>query len=248
MLFNSTVFKGVTSPTAEGPEEPALQAQTPPTTKQTVYDILQSEPSLASFKTLVEAAALHDNLQQDGPFTVFAPTNEAWAAFEAMAAGTDTTMTDILLRHVLNGEYPAAAIHGRRALPTLAGGYLFFNAAGPSSVDAAPNADVRLAAGANAGLTINETVNVVRADIQASNGVVHVIDAVIPTPEANSLFASTQGSPDASAAQVLAIDGRFDTFLSLAEQAGLMGHLEDVGAPTPSLPPPTKPSPPYPRR
>lgn len=189
--------------------------ETPAAPTQTLYDVIQSEPTLASFEALVEAAGLHDNLQQDGPFTIFAPTNEAWSAFETMAAGTDATMTEILLYHVLNGEYPAASLTHRRALPTLSGKHLFLDTT---------------TAGASFGLTLNETANVVRTDIQATNGVVHVIDDVVPLPEGNTLFASNQGMPDATIAQVLAADGRFDTFLSLAQQAGLMGQLENAAA------------------
>ena len=79
---------------------------------------------------LLEGKLVDVEARRDGPFTVFAPTDEAWAAFEATAAETDATITEILLYHVLNGAHPAAAISGPRALPTLGGEYLFFSSAG----------------------------------------------------------------------------------------------------------------------
>ena len=221
-------------------EEPQPQTETETQTQtaqgQTVYDVIRSEPRLESFETLVEAAALDDNLQQDGPFTVFAPTNEAWAAFEAMAAESEATLTDILLYHVLNGEYSASALARRGALPTLAGEHLFIDAREVLfDINGSPVAGLALSQGQatvanSANITLNETAKVLRSDIQADNGVVHVIDAVVLLPEEGSLFASQQGSPEATIAQVLAEDGRFETFLSLAEQAGLLEQLENSAA------------------
>lgn len=201
----------VVSAGSVGAQEEEPQTQTQTTETQTVYDVIQSEPRLEAFEILVEAAALADNLDQDGPFTVFAPADEAWAAFGEMAPESEASLTQILLYHVLNGEYMASTAAGRRALPTLAGEHLFFDDKGEAVI-------------------LNETAKVIRTDIQAANGVVHVIDAVVPLPEENSLFASKQGSPEATIAQVLATDGRFETFLSLAEQAGLVELLENAGA------------------
>ncbi|MFZ0545243.1 MAG: fasciclin domain-containing protein [Candidatus Promineifilaceae bacterium] len=192
----------------------AQEESTPPQsqteTTQTIYEVIQNEPELASFKALVDAAALSDNLQQDGPFTVFAPTNEAWAAFD-VKADTDATMTDILLYHILNGDYSTSELTDKEAVATLAGKYIFFNTA-------------------EDGVVLNETVPVTTAEIQATNGVVHIIDTVLPYPEGNTVFASEKGSPNNSIVEVLANDGRFDTLLSLLERADLMGELQDTSA------------------
>jgi transforming growth factor-beta-induced protein len=190
--------------------------QTQTETSQTIYDIIKSEPALSSFVALVEAGALSDNLQQDGPFTVFAPTNEAFAAFNTAAAtDEDVTRTDILLYHVMNGHYTAADLAEKDAVMTLAGEFLFFN---PTEVND------------ETGIQLNESVMVTRADIQASNGVVHIIDTVLTIPEGNDVFASDQGSPENSIVQVLEGDDRFDTLLALIEQAGLMGELQNTNA------------------
>ncbi len=188
----------------EGDDVNSSQADT--TTSQTIYEVIQAESSLSDLEALVDAAALADNLQQDGPFTVFAPTNEALAAFNASAAtDEDVTVTDILLYHVMNGEYYASDLIQEEVVITLAGKYLFFSAENEG----------------HTGVVINESVPVVRADIEASNGVVHIIDEVLTIPE---------GSPNESIAEVLAEDGRFDTFLSLLEQTNLMDDLQNVNS------------------
>lgn len=172
----------------------------------TIYDVIQSDIRLESFEILVEAVGLADNLDDDGPFTVLAPTNEAWAAFEAMRRETDVTLTDILLYHVVNGEYDALKL--RNSLPTLMGERLLLDAKDDAVV-------------------VNDTAKIISADIQASNGVVHVIDTVLSPSREHSLFASGLGSTEDTIPKVLAEDGRFETFLSLARQAGLMEMLEN---------------------
>lgn len=136
-----------------------------------------SEPSIVeiavgddTFSTLVAAlqtAELVDALSGDGPFTVFAPTNDAFAAL-----GADTingllqeenrgTLTSILTYHVVAGEFFARDLDaGSYELTTLQGDTLdlVVDSHGAVTVDGA---------------------SVIAADVDASNGVVHVIDAVI---------------------------------------------------------------------
>lgn len=122
----------------------------------------------SNFSTLVQAvvkAELVDALSGDGPFTVFAPTN---AAFEALFAAlnisgiddlTKDDLTPILLAHVVSGNVASTALSNGN-VPTL-------------------NAQKSLAISVDGGVTIDETINVVLADIQGKNGIVHVIDKVI---------------------------------------------------------------------
>jgi transforming growth factor-beta-induced protein len=189
-------------------QEDEVQTQTE---AQTIYEIIQAEPELSDFEALVEAVALTDNLNQDGPFTVFAPTNDAWAAFNA-SNDSDISMTDVLLYHVMNGKYNASDLAQEEAVTTLAGEYLFF-----------ANSEQ----GETTALMINESVPVASADIQASNGVVHIIDTVLSFPEGNTIEASDLGSPDKTIVDVLAEDGRFETLVSLLEQAGLSDALQN---------------------
>jgi uncharacterized surface protein with fasciclin (FAS1) repeats len=185
-------------------------------TELTVYEVIAAEPELSSFQALIDAAALNDNLQEDGPFTVFAPTNTAWAAFNAaVEAEAEVDMTDILLYHVVNGEYHAADLAEGEAITTLGGEFLFFS---PSENNEGETT-----------IVLNENVAVVRS-IEASNGVVHIVDTVVSIPEVDSALGSDQGSPNNSIVEVLANDGRFDTLLSLLEEAGLMEELENSTA------------------
>ena len=131
-------------------------------------DIVDTAVEAGSFTTLVaalQAAELVDTLKGDGPFTVFAPTD---AAFAALPEGTlesllqpesKETLQGILTYHVLSGKVMSADIAGQTLAPTTVQG-------------------TTVAIDATDGVTINGA-NVVTADIETSNGVIHVIDAVI---------------------------------------------------------------------
>lgn len=135
-------------------------------------DIVDTAVAAGSFKTLVaavKAAGLEDTLRGPGPFTVFAPTDDAFAA---LPKGTVETLLKpenkdqlvaILTYHVLAGETKSTALAGKTLkAPTVNGANI--------------NVD-----GTN-GVKINGA-NVVKADIAASNGVIHVIDAVLLPPK-----------------------------------------------------------------
>ena len=125
----------------------------------------------------VKAAGLVETLQGTGPFTVFAPTN---AAFAALPAGTvDTllkpenkpTLTKVLTYHVVAGKWDAAAVakmiadgKGMATIKTVAGGTLTAKASGKTIM-----------------LTDEKggTANVTIADVYQSNGVIHVVDKVL---------------------------------------------------------------------
>ncbi len=131
-------------------------------------DIVDIAASNGNFNTLVAAvtaAGLVDTLKSDGPFTVFAPTD---AAFAALPAGTveslllpenKDTLVSILTYHVVPGAVTSDALSGQRL-----------------SVATVNGADVHID-GRN-GVKVEDS-NVTTADIIASNGVIHVIDAVL---------------------------------------------------------------------
>jgi uncharacterized surface protein with fasciclin (FAS1) repeats len=120
----------------------------------------------AGFSTLVaavDAAGLSETLSNDGPFTVFAPTNEAFAALpegalEGLLKDTDA-LKNVLLYHVVEGEVMAADVVKIDAAKMLNG------------MEAKVNVkkDTVMIAG----------VKVVKIDIKTSNGIIHVIDAVM---------------------------------------------------------------------
>ena len=129
-------------------------------------NIIETAEGAGQFTTLltaIEAAGLTDALSADGPFTVFAPTDEAFAAIPAdqLAAILDDTelLTAILTYHVVSGRVPAADVVGLDSATTLQGSDVtIVTSYGNVKVDGA---------------------TVVATDIEASNGIIHVIDAVI---------------------------------------------------------------------
>lgn len=143
--------------TATAPEAPALPA--------TVVDIAAGSPDHSTLVAAVTAAELGETLSGAGPFTVFAPTN---AAFEALPAGTldnllkpesKSALAGILTYHVVAGKLKAADLVNGQKLKTVNGAEL-------------------TVAVTEAGVTI-DGATVTAADLEAGNGVVHVINAVV---------------------------------------------------------------------
>jgi uncharacterized surface protein with fasciclin (FAS1) repeats len=136
--------------------------------KKPMKNIVQVAVESGSFNTLVaaiKAAGLVETLSGPGPFTVFAPTD---AAFAKLPSGTvialladKEQLTGILTYHVVSGKVMAADI-------------IESNGATPKTVNGLP-LDIVVGGGK---VYVNG-VNVVTADVQASNGVIHIIDAVL---------------------------------------------------------------------
>ena len=131
-------------------------------------DIVDTAVAAGNFKTLVaavQAAGLVDTLKGTGPFTVFAPTDEAFAKLPAgtvddlLKPENKDKLVAILTYHVVPGKVMAADVTGKETkAKTVQGGEITVNGTNGVKVDGA---------------------TVVQADIEASNGVIHVIDAVI---------------------------------------------------------------------
>lgn len=122
-----------------------------------------------NFSLLVEAvvkANLVEALSADGPFTVFAPTNDAFnklfttLGVTGISDLTAEALTPILLYHVVSGNVTASQV-ATGTVPTLKDG---------------SNLNLMVS---GMGVTLNTNVNVIATDVQGSNGVVHVIDAVL---------------------------------------------------------------------
>ena len=128
-------------------------------------DIVDTAVAAGSFNTLATAlteAGLVDTLKGEGPFTVFAPTDEAFAKIpadqlKAILADKDK-LTAILTYHVVAGKVLAADVVKLKSAKTVQGSDVSISTEGGVKVDNA---------------------NVVKTDIMASNGVIHVIDTVI---------------------------------------------------------------------
>ncbi len=131
-------------------------------------DIVDTAVSAGSFNTLVaavQAAGLVETLKSDGPFTVFAPTDEAFAALPAgtvenlLKPKNRDQLVAVLTYHVVPGKIMSSDIAGQTAeVESVQGSAL--------SVDATDGVKV-------------DNANVISADIETDNGVIHVIDAVV---------------------------------------------------------------------
>jgi len=145
-------------------------------TPKNIVQTAQSTADLSSLVAALSRAGLVDALNADGPFTVFAPTNAAFSAFltaNGFASLEDVpvnVLQQVLLNHVVSGEIRAANIPAESYQKTLA---TFGNTSSNLSILVKSNAS---------GVSINKSVNVVTADVLASNGVVHIVDAVIALP------------------------------------------------------------------
>lgn len=145
----------------------------PPPTPATVVDIVVNSPAHNVLETAVVAAGLVETLSGDGPFTVFAPTDMAFAALppgviDELLADPTGALTDILTYHVVGG---AAAMSG-----DLSDGQMITTVNGQDVTVTIMDGTVMI-----------NNATVVVADIVADNGVVHVIDAVLlPEPPATT--------------------------------------------------------------
>lgn len=172
---------------------------------QRAGDIVDTAVAAGDFSTLVaavKAAGLVETLKSEGPFTVFAPTD---AAFAALPKGTldgllkpeaKGTLTSILTYHVVAGRLDAAAVLGSRSLATVNG----------QRLDVSKRGDVARIDGAK----------IVKTDIVCSNGIIHVIDAVV-MPSSDSIVATATAA------------GSFRTLLAAATAAGLAETLGKDG-------------------
>ncbi|MCK6459107.1 MAG: fasciclin domain-containing protein [Planctomycetes bacterium] len=168
-------------------------------------DIVTTAVEAGEFKTLataLEKAGLVDALKGKGPFTVFAPTD---AAFAKLPAGTVETLLKpenkaklvaVLTYHVVAGDLRAAQVTKRSGAATLNGQRLRFSA--------------------EAGKVRVGDATVAKADIACSNGVIHVIDSVV-LPEGRDVTAVAEAA------------GSFRTLLAAVEAAGLLETLRGEG-------------------
>jgi uncharacterized surface protein with fasciclin (FAS1) repeats len=152
------------APATPAPATPA------PSMAAEMGDIVDVATEAGSFKTLLAAATaagLVDTLKGAGPFTVLAPTDEAFAALpEGTLDGLlkdPEALKQILLYHVISGKVTADQVVGLTSADSVAG---------PAITITVKDGTVYL----------NDTAKVVTTDVEASNGVIHVIDQVILPP------------------------------------------------------------------
>jgi uncharacterized surface protein with fasciclin (FAS1) repeats len=167
-----------------GSDDPA-----PGTSSKDIVELAQSTSDLSTLAEAVVAASLVDTLKSAGPFTVFAPTNAAFAALltelgltKAQLLADTALLRTVLTYHVLPTKVERAQIGLGKPITTFQGGIFKIEAPGGA-------------------LTItdgrNRTSRILTTDIQAKNGVVHIIDKVI-LPANKNIVETAQGLPDFS--------------------------------------------------
>lgn len=130
-----------------------------------VTDTIANTPTLSTLSGLISSAGLSDTLRASGPFTVFAPSNEAFKAVPAKTMDDlskhPEKLKELLTYHVINGKSMAADIKNSK-IASLNGAQLELSKAGEF-------------------VTV-ESAAVTGADVSASNGVIHIIDTVLVPP------------------------------------------------------------------
>jgi uncharacterized surface protein with fasciclin (FAS1) repeats len=132
--------------------------------KLDMMETVLSNPSFTTLVTAIKAAGLVDTLKGEGPFTLFAPTNDAFVKLSASTLGdlldieSQDKLTDILTYHILEGKLMAADVEKLNKAKTVQDNYI--------AIDTSD------------GLKINNAT-VIQTDIMTSNGVIHIIDTVM---------------------------------------------------------------------
>lgn len=194
----------------DGPARPA----------ENIVELAVATPELSTLVEALQRANLTDELEASGPFTVLAPSNAAFTTFLGQNNFTSIqdvpvdALTQILLNHVIGDEL------GSSALTTLQRNYTATLAEGPSN-----GSFLSLYFDATNGIEFNGVSSVVAggADILASNGTVHIVDAVIDLPTVVTFVsedinfeqlttALTTATPGTDFATVLSGDGPFTVF------------------------------------
>jgi transforming growth factor-beta-induced protein len=208
-LLISACAPAATPEPAPMPTAVPTQAPAPtPEPEPELMDIVDTAVADGRFTTLAAAlgaADLIDTLKGEGPFTVFAPTDDAFAklpegTIDALLADIPQ-LTDILLYHVVSGKVMAADVVGLdgQMVPTVLG------------QEVAIKVDM-------GNVYLNEDVQVIITDIETSNGVIHVIDSVLLPP------AEAMDIVDTAVA-----DGRFTTLAAALGAADLIDTLKGEG-------------------
>ncbi|MEP7136011.1 MAG: fasciclin domain-containing protein [Chloroflexota bacterium] len=172
-----------------------------------IVDTAVADGRFTTLVTAVQAAGLVDTLKGEGPFTVFAPTDDAFAKLPAgtvedlLKPENKQKLTDILLYHVVSGKVMAADVVGLKSATTVFG------------KDVAVKVDM-------GNVYINDA-KVIITDIETSNGVIHVIDTVLLPP--------AEEAAKKTIVDIAVADGRFTTLVAALQAAGLVETLSGAG-------------------
>jgi len=162
----------------------ALAVPSGATAQESVVDVLRADGNFTTLVSAIEAAGLTDALSGEGPYTIFAPTDEAFAKLPdgklQELLGEPETLAAILRGHVVQDEVRSSAVTAESTTLTALGGeqLLVTLEDGSVVVQPAPSPAQEVMAGEEAGAQ-GTVAKVQRADLSASNGVIHAIDTVL---------------------------------------------------------------------
>jgi uncharacterized surface protein with fasciclin (FAS1) repeats len=182
------------------------------TQERTITEFISKNPTLTNLYAALEKAELSETLNQSGQFTIFAPTNAAFAEFLSvngfanLEAVPTPILKEVLLNHVLNARVPSSDVST---------GYV--KTLGKGSASATNTLSMFINVTDN-GVRINGVANVTAFDINCNNGVIHVVDDVIGLP---TVVTHAVANPN------------FSTLVSLLSQQNLVTTLSSSNSPAP---------------
>ncbi len=191
-----------------------IQPVAPAAPQAAPKDIVDTAVAAGNFNTLaaaLKAAGLVETLKGEGPFTVFAPTDDAFAKLPAgtvdsLLKDPKGDLTQILLYHVVSGKVMAADVKDGLEATTVQGGKVTFKA--------------------DSNRVMINDAKIVTTDITTTNGVIHVIDSVLLPPKEEAA-AAEPALADIVDTAVSA--GNFTTLVKAVEAAGLVETLKGEG-------------------
>jgi transforming growth factor-beta-induced protein len=194
---------------------PAAPMAAQPAPSETIVEVAAGNPSFSTLVTAVKAAGLAETLSGNGPFTVFAPTNEAFAALpkgtleKLLKPENRDLLKKVLTYHVVPGDLMAKDLRSGQ-VTTVAGSAVAIKVQ-------------------NEKVSVNNA-DVVKADVDAKNGVIHVIDKVLLPPELMPTPpVATQPTQAGTIVETAAGNPTFSTLVTAVKAAGLTETLSGKG-------------------
>lgn len=187
----------------------------PPGMEFSLYDAIESNPGLNTLQAAVDAAGLEETLRFGGPYTVFAPTNEAFdllpeGMLEAWLENPTGFLTEVLFNHIVDGITESSALTEGEVLVSIYGEDLVITVSGQN-------------------IFVNGA-QVVMVDIQTDNGVLHMIDAVLVPGEEElpTIYDIVVDSENHTILEQAVIEAGFDLDLSEAGPITLFAPTDDA--------------------
>lgn len=189
-------------------QDDTTQDDTAQDSSGTIIDVAAGNEDFSTLVAALQAAGLAETLSSEGPFTLFAPTNDAFAALpegtlEGLLADPAGDLTDILLYHVVSGQMMAADLNEGMIARTASGVPVIIS-------------------GSDGSLTIN-SANIVSTDIEAANGVIHVVDSVLLPPDIGRAAGAAAGAESTA-------DGSTQGDTAQEDTAATGADADDAGA------------------